>query len=139
MSLFRRKLKEFVWIALLAFVGLAVAPTISRAIHLGKAGWAGGGIGHQQIAAAGSGSAAHHGHHHGTSRQPSDGLADHRHSLDHCGLCVVAAHGFALAAEPPARSAFQVAFGPAIEAVIVTPPLRDDWSPATSRGPPARA
>jgi hypothetical protein len=137
----RRRLKTFVWVALLAFVGLAVAPTISRAIRNGDEPLSHDGHSHEQMAAMASASAHHHhGHDHsdgGAPPAPTPG--QHEHSIDHCVMCVVAGWAFALAATPPEVDVRDAAETEVLGSTTAPPRWRDDWSPATSRGPPSIA
>ncbi|MEO8922882.1 MAG: DUF2946 family protein [Caldimonas sp.] len=135
MDRYRRKLKKFVWVTLWAFAGLAVAPTISRTIHLGDgADQSAGASDHEQMAAMGPELEPHH--HDSSSEGSAQHPAGHSHSLDHCGMCVVAAFAFALASSPPAVAASAPVHDPVVESATAAPRPRDDWSPASWRGPP---
>ncbi len=134
MERLRSKLKEFVWVALLAFAGLAAAPTISRAIHLGAGPEEPAGLmGQAPIAAIG----VEHAHHHASPlTDPSPHSGGHSHSIDHCAMCVVATCAYALASIAP-----EMGTSPGVQEcmdlpVDATPRLRQDWSPASLRGPP---
>jgi hypothetical protein len=134
---FRRRLKTFASIALVAFAGLAVAPTISRALLLGD-----GALPHDtasplQMAAIEAAPAHHHHHHghdHGEGATPPP--AEHRHSLDHCAICLVAGCAVAFNATPHAFAVHDVGSEQVTPPASVVPRWSDDWSPATSRGPP---
>ncbi len=123
------------WVTLWAFVGLAVAPTISRAIHLGDGAgpWSGAG-GHEHMAGMSPGLESHNddSSSEGSARHP----AGHSHSLDHCGMCVIAAFAFALASSPPSVAASTPIHDSVVESATSAPRPRDDWAPASSRGPP---
>jgi hypothetical protein len=137
---FRRQLKKFAWVALLAFVGLAVAPTISRAIHLGDGAQLLAAGGNLHPAGMGSTAAHHHhgaGHPDGSTAPPSP--AGHQHSLDHCAMCLVAACAFALGVAPPVLAVQTIGDEQVITPTSAAPRFSDDWSPATSRGPPSSA
>jgi hypothetical protein len=131
---FRRRLKAFASIALLAFVGLALAPTISRALLLGDGGPVHGASRPRQMAAMHPAPTHHHHGHddHGADTPP----AEHRHSLDHCAMCLVAACAVAFDATPPAFAVQEVDHPHVACWGDVVPRWNDDWSPATSRGPP---
>lgn len=137
MDRLRRKLKEFVWVALLAFAGLAVAPTISRAIHLGADPEVPAGMSGQAPMAA---TGAEHAHHHAApATDPSPRSGGHSHSLDHCAMCIVAACAYALASIAPSAAPSPIVHKGVQLSVGATPRLRQDWSPASPRGPPIRA
>ena len=134
MDRLRRNLKEFVWVALLAFAGLAIAPTISRAIHLGAEPEEPAGMSSQAPMAV---MGAEHAHHHAApSTDPSPRSGGHSHSLDHCAMCVVAACAYALASIVPLVALSPVVHKGVQRLVGATPRLRQDWSPAIPRGPP---
>jgi hypothetical protein len=131
---FRRRLKAFASIALLAFVGLALAPTISRALLLGDGAPPHGAGSEQQMAGM---APAHHHHgndHHAGFTPPHP--AEHGHSLDHCAMCLVAACAVAFDATPPAFAVQDIDHRHVACPGDVVPRWSDDWSPATSRGPP---
>jgi hypothetical protein len=133
---FRRRLKAFASIALVAFVGLALAPTISRTLLLDDGALLHGASSDQQMAAMAPTPAHHHhghDHHTGSTSAPP---AEHRHSLDHCAMCLVAACAFAFDATPPAFAVQDVGHRHVACPVDVVPRWSDEWSPATSRGPP---
>ena len=87
---------------------------------------------------------AHH-HHHDMATAAATAPAPlhppaHEHALEHCGLCVLAAHAFTFVQERPALTAFVECTRPALDQITpAVPRLRCDWSPASSRGPPLRA
>ena len=137
MNRLRRKVKEFVWVALLAFAGLAVAPTISRAIHMGaELEEPAGTSSNAPMAAMGS----EHAHHHAVpSTEPSQHSGGHSHSLAHCAMCVVAACAYALGPTAPSVATSPVVHEDVHLSVGATPRLRQDWLPAGPRGPPVRA
>ena len=128
----RRKLKEFVWVALVACVALAVVPTISRAIHAGLVHGSAGSDHASMFAMSGH---AHH-HDHAPAPNPAPPSGSHTHSLDQCEMCLVAAGAFALAPAAPSIVAAAGFDGSEDRWVALPPRLRDDWSPAAPRGPP---
>ena len=137
MNRLRRNLKEFVWVALLAFAGLAVAPTISRAIQLGaELEEPADTSGTAPMAARGS----EHSHHHAVpATDPSPRSGGHSHSIDHCAMCIVAASAYALGSTAPSVATSPVVHEGVHFSVGATPRLRQDWSPAAPRGPPIHA
>jgi hypothetical protein len=144
MHVVRRRLRACAWLALLSIIALAAGPTVSRMrLPANGAGVLEGGP-HLHASAATTGSmhemgSAHH-HHEGAMQPGTPPALPHEHALEHCGLCLLAAHGFAFAHDPPALSAvrerLRLSKGQIAPAV---PPLRCDWSPASSRGPPLLA
>ncbi|HEY2190453.1 MAG TPA: DUF2946 family protein [Caldimonas sp.] len=134
MDRFRRRLKALASIALVAFVGLALAPTISRALLLGDSAPPHGAGSEQQMAGMAP-AHHHHGHDHQAGFTPPP-PAEHRHSLDHCAMCLVAGCAFAFDATPQAFAVQDVGREHVTLAASVVPRWNDDWSPATSRGPP---
>jgi hypothetical protein len=131
---FRRRLKTFASIALVAFAGLALAPTISRALLLRDEAPPHAPGAHHQIGAMEPAPAHHHhGDHHDGATPPP---AEHRHSLDHCALCLVAACAVAFDATPHAFTVHDGGRERVAPPASVVPRWSDDWSPATSRGPP---
>lgn len=136
MDRFRRRLKAFASIALVAFVGLALAPTISRALLPGDGALRHGAGGDPQMAAMEPAPAHHHhGHDHHAGFTPPP-PAEHRHSLDHCGMCLVAACAVAFDAMPPVFAVQRVNHRHFACPGDVFPRWSDDWSPASPRGPP---
>src|SRR5690242_17395520 len=152
MRSFRRRLRGCTWLAVLAMLTLALGPTISR-LTLPEQPSRGSAFGlaapHAEAAMhdAAMATASTHAHHHrpgplAATEAPASppGLPAHRHTLEHCALCVVAASAFAVAPAPPTV----VAQG-AVRHDVTAPaerglaPGRTPWSPATSRGPPDRA
>jgi hypothetical protein len=158
---FRRHLHSCAALALLAMAALALGPTISRLL-LPRTDAAPGGPGMPPAVARGAESPgpqhgaahrpadSHAHHHHGTAMLPaapevlaSEDVpatphpASHHHSLEHCGLCVVAACAFAVAPQPPALISIDACYRVARSARPSLPPLRIVWSPASPRGPPS--
>jgi Protein of unknown function (DUF2946). len=146
----RRYLRAWTWLALVSIVGLAVGPTVSRLV-LPSGGpfehWSGAyarsPFQKTSLTTSPSGTDPSHHHHHdiasGTGSAPAEGnLPTHDHALEHCGLCVVAAHAFTFVQQWPALVALRQQARP-LNASIATrlPRLRSDWSPASSRGPPS--
>jgi hypothetical protein len=148
----RRRLRLYAWLALLSVGALAICPTVSRVL-LPVGGFAESApsarlrgdsealataaLPHQADAAL-----DHPRHHHDGAMHPgampvSPHSPSHRHALEHCGFCVLAAHAFAVVPVPAAvlvssedgRCAYD-------EGAPAVPRLRCDWSPASSRGPP---
>jgi hypothetical protein len=130
----RLRLKTFTWLALVTICGLALGPSISRALaatHAADAMSLGGDCPvHSHLAASLPGHTDHPG---GPSPSPD--------SLDCCGLCAVAASP--LAAIDPFVSALVFA---EISSVLLLPgdatarsAQRTPWSAAAPRGPPPRA
>ena len=124
----RRRLRACAWLALLSIGAVAVGPTVSRMLL--PAG-----------AAIHSAHAAH-ARHHDVALAPAaapqtPAVPAHEHALEHCGLCLVAAHAFTFVEAPAALVAALECTRPALVALApATPRLRCDWSPASSRGPP---
>jgi len=124
----RRRLRACAWLALLSISALAVGPTVSRMLLPAGA---------SHLSAQGA-----HARHRHLAMMPAaaaqtPAVPAHEHALEHCGLCLLAAHAFTFVAEPPAPVAAVECIRPAL---VATPPaaprLRCDWSPASSRGPP---
>ncbi|MGZ3197991.1 MAG: DUF2946 family protein [Caldimonas sp.] len=139
----RRRLRGFVWLCLIAMAGLAIAPTISRALlpeHPDSAL-------PQAIAALHSTedpslqphAAGHHVHHHAAADSAGSPPSHHQHSLDHCALCAIAASAWTLDS---------VLAGPVVDSFApdtqvptpgAPPARRLERLPATWRGPPSLA
>jgi hypothetical protein len=86
-----------------------------------------------------------HHHHHdlamGSARAPVAPHAPaHEHVLEHCGLCLLAAHAFTFVPDQPALTAFVECSHPVPGLLApAVPRLRWEWSPASCRGPPPQA
>lgn len=157
----RLRLRRLTWLALSVMLGLALAPTVSRAssaLHTGhESAVLAAASGHAEHAAcdeADAGTptrsavsapdtdavpaqvAAHSSHsHHG-----GGGTAEPHDHLNHCPLCGVAATAWTVA--PPAPVWGAVPHGDlqrALPARDTTPCGRDAWSDHQPRGPPAHA
>ena len=147
----RRRLRGCAWLALLAILALAVGPTVSRLL-LPAGNVFAPGAASQALAELTRGEATvarhdiestHH-HHHDMAMAPATTPVPphpppHEHALEHCGLCLLAVHGFAFVQDRPALIAFIESTRPALDQIApALPRLRSDWSPASSRGPPLR-
>jgi len=148
----RRRLRVCAWLALLSIIALATGPTMSRMLLPAGGAFMSGAESHSLAKAAvgeatvsphGMGSAHHH--HHEMANGPATApvaphTPAHEHALEHCGLCLLAAHAFTFIQDRPALAALvectQAALSPIAPAV---PRLRSDWSPASPRGPPPQA
>lgn len=113
----RHQLRLYTWIALLAMLGLALAPSISHALNADRASnaWT-------QICSAS-----------GSSEPPRSAAMQ----LEHCGLCVVAAHALGM---PPAPVAVvSVPEGIAFVAALFlqAPHPLFAWRPPQARAPPS--
>ncbi len=150
MRVVRRRLRACAWLALLSISALAVGPTVSRlllpegspfvpatdiahapASHVhGQATAMSHAMApaHRHLRVIASASAAQH-------EVPHPPM--HEHALEHCGLCVLAAHAFTFSQERPELVAVsgsaRLVLAPLAPSL---PRLRLDWSPASSRGPP---
>jgi len=136
---FRYRLKTFVWLALVAMCGLAIGPTISRALGAGSVD--SGSMhamhadcpemaSHSHMAADGEG---HRSGHPGTPGHSSN-------VLDCCALCAVASSPFAIVAVVvPELSPAGGASGPVLDRSGTRPEQRELWSTAVPRGPPLRS
>ena len=147
----RRRLRACAWLALLSIIALSAGPTVSRllspavgAVTLGSSSHSlAGAVGEAMDSPHGMGPAHHH--HHDTAMAPETAPVPphapaHQHALDHCGLCLLAAHAFTFVQERPTLTAFVEFTRPAIDRIApAVPRLRCHWSPASSRGPPLRA
>ena len=129
---FRCRLRAFAWLACVAIAGLAIGPSISRVLYA-QATLA-------QHGAALSG-AHHHDNHHPDDAAPdsSTHAPSHAHTLDHCGLCVVASCAIVVSTLAPSSTPAPSSERVVADATVAVPRLRCDWSPASSRGPPLRA
>lgn len=120
MNVLRRQLRACTWIAILAIFGLALAPTISRAMS------AGGGAPWSAICSTA-----------GTPAAPDDGASGHAgHVLDHCALCAVAAAPMGL---PPAAAVLVLPdlAEHVAELFGLAPRPLFAWAAAQPRGPPS--
>ena len=147
----RRRLRACAWLALLSILALSAGPTISRLLLPPGGAVVSGAASHsmdersmgEAMAAPDGMGSAHHRHHDiataaATAPTPSHAPA-HEHALEHCGLCLLAAHAFTFAQEWSALNAFVERTPPALnQLAAAVPRLRGDWSPASSRGPPLR-
>lgn len=132
MTTLRYRLKSFVWLALFAMFGVALGPSISRA--LGPVAVTGT---HEHHMAAGA-------HPHAMAGVPAH-PADHSHDstdpsclLDCCALCAVAASPFSsVAVSIPQLAAVDRAAPPPADRSAVSPDERELWSSASPRGPPS--
>ena len=146
----RRRLRAFAWLALLSISALAVGPTVSRLLlPAGSPFFPAADIAHApashvhgQATAMSHAMAPAHRHHHAIA-SASAALDEvphaprHEHALEHCGLCVLAAHALAILQERP--EVVDVSDGTRLVLAPLPPGLprlRVDWSPASSRGPP---
>jgi hypothetical protein len=147
MQAVRHRIRACAWLALLAIVALAVGPTVSRMrLPANGSGMHEAGSLHVLATATASTHAMGSAHHHqDRTMQPGPLPAapqapPHDHALEHCGLCLLAAHAFAFAHTPPAlvavRQCSRLSNG---QVAPAAPRLRSDWSPASSRGPPILA
>jgi hypothetical protein len=114
----RHRLRLFTWLALVAMLGLALAPSVSHALSAQQQSnpWT-------EICTTSS-----------TGGQPDQGTAAMR--LEHCAMCAVAAHALGM---PPAP----VAVLPTPDGAAHVPALFLDashslfaWSPPQARAPP---
>jgi hypothetical protein len=127
----RRQFRSFSWIALLAIFGLALAPTISRAlVHAqgGSSAWAEVCTpqGTKRVSASLTGEAS--------TPAPATSSAAH---LDHCPLCGLAAAAFA---PPPAPAGLPLVLGPESltpALFLHAPAPQFAWAAPPLRGPPA--
>jgi hypothetical protein len=157
MRAIRRHLHACTWIALAAIAVITVGPTISRltlpeaaapsaadraalhpaTMHHAPVGDAAVAMGH---AVAMPAAQAHHHHSEAPAGAPPPAPPAHRHTLEHCALCVVALFAFAVAPPPPSLTApMATALRVALSRHAGIAPGRDTWSPTGSRGPPALA
>jgi len=128
----RYRLKSLVWLALLAMFGVALGPSISRA--LGPVATPGP---HEHHMAAGA-------HPHTMGGVPTH-PAEHSHGstdpsclLDCCALCAVAASPFSgVAVSVPQLAAVDRAAAPPADRSAASPDERELWSSASPRGPPS--
>jgi hypothetical protein len=130
----RYRLKSFVWLALLAMFGVALGPSISRA--LGPVAAAGM---HEHPVEMGS-------HSHmmgGVQAHPAEhshGPADSSCLLDCCALCAVAASPCtSVATFVPHWLPTEPAAAPPADRSSAKPDERELWSSAAPRGPPPLA
>jgi hypothetical protein len=146
----RRRLRLYVWLALLSITALAICPTVSRMVlpdgfvqydHVAQASGDTRAVATAELPHE-AGAAHDHRHHHvgtvETVPMPvSTHPPSHHHTLEHCGFCVLAAHAFAVA---PVAAEVLVSSDcgrrPYNRGVLTVPRLRCDWSPGSSRGPP---
>src|SRR5450432_4143258 len=100
----RRRLRAFAWLGILAIIALAAGPTVSRLL----------------LPAADAGSAHHH-HQHSAMASGTAPAAPHapahEHALEHCGLCLLAAHAFTFVQERLALPAFVECARPVLTAI----------------------
>ena len=75
-------------------------------------------------------------HSHETTAAGDPPLPAHSHTLDHCGLCAVAAAAFAFTASAPTLTRTGEVERAPVRAAAPAVRLRLEWSPASSRGPP---
>lgn len=133
MDSWRRRSRSCAAVALLSVLALALGPTVSRLSLPAR----------DALPAP-----AHHPHHAHHGHAAMAAMADarpgempapaHQHSLDHCALCVLAAHAFTFFQEAPRLGAcVEIAHPAARQVAAALPRLRLDWNPASSRGPPA--
>ena len=135
--------------ALIAVLGLALGPTVSRLLLPSAAALeqtsatptSAPGQHDQPTTESGTTDSLHH-HHHQLARglgsaPPAGNRPAHDHALEHCGLCLVAAHAFTFTQELPELLVFLEPAQRVTGAIALRlPRLRSDWSPASSRGPP---
>jgi len=113
-------------------VGLAVAPTVSRALA-----WQAGGMGAGMHHAHAHDHGAMHGEHRAAGPGGDSVPSHHSHTLDHCELCAVAAAAcvhvptVVAAIAAPAYAQLRVA-----RVAGLPPRSRDVWPAAAARGPP---
>lgn len=147
----RRRLRACAWLALLSIVALAAGPTVSRLLLPVGGSLISGAATHSPVAHPTSeptsslqaiDSWQHHQHAAmaaAAAPAPSHSPA-HGHTLEHCGLCLLAAHAFTFVQENPALTGLVECTSPATDRTVpAVPRLRCDWSPASSRGPPPLA
>jgi hypothetical protein len=152
----RRRLRLYAWLALLSVGALAICPTVSRMLLPGggfaefapgarvsrdSQALATAALPHPTTDAALDHPRRHHDRAmHAGAMPVSPHSPSHRHALEHCGFCVLAAHAFAVVPVPAvvlvSAEDGRCAYGEGTPAV---PRLRCDWSPASSRGPPIPA
>ncbi len=145
----RRRLRACAWLALLSISALAVGPTVSRLLLPAGSSFvpaldvahAPASHVHGPATVASHAMMPSHRHHAGASASTAPVEAPnppiHEHVLEHCGLCVLAAHAFTFVQDPPELVAVSVsAFRVLAPLVPSVPRLRLNWSPASSRGPP---
>lgn len=146
----RRRLRACAWLALLSISSLAIGPTVSRLLLPAGSPFVSNADlsrraashAHGEAAATSPAMALAHRHHQAiasASTPPTDTprLPNHEHALEHCGLCVLAAHAFTFVQPQPGLvSASGSARLVLALATPNVPRLRLDWSPSSSRGPP---
>jgi len=141
-TLTRQQLRRFTWLALIAMLGLALAPAVSRALaHRESAAahplaTAGVATGHADCDEADAASPALHPAAHG---QHGSGTGLGHDHLDHCPMCGIAATAWAFAPAAPAWAGHPggVARSAPARADAVAP-AANAWPAHWSRGPPAR-
>jgi hypothetical protein len=145
----RRHLRTWAWLALVSICGLALGPTVSRLLLPSSGAFEQPSSAqtrfpypHEGLTSSLRGTDSSHHHHHeiatGSGPPPLTGNPPtHDHALEHCGLCLLAAHAFTFTQQSPGLIALRQRARP-VNAAIATrlPRLRSDWSPASSRGPP---
>lgn len=135
MTAIRRRFRSLAWVAIVAMFGLAIGPSISRALAADASGtMAMGmtclGMGHEHMAMRMHGSSL-----------PQPGTPAHApDSLDCCALCAVAstplaAVGFFV----PEMGVVAIASVAPLERAAAPPWHRELWSTAVPRGPPSFA
>jgi hypothetical protein len=145
----RRRLRACAWLALLSIAALAFGPTVSRILlPAGDASMSGAEAHARAQPAMGAATASALVHQHQYDMAMGRAMAArekphvpmHEHTLEHCGLCLLAAQAFTFVHDQPALGAFvectRAMLAPVAPAV---PRPRSDWSPASSRGPPPHA
>jgi hypothetical protein len=156
----RQRLRRLTWLALTVMLGLALAPTVSRALSWSAAGHAPAALAavaatehadcdnantavptpamlpapESAEASAQRSEPAHHGHHGG------GGNAEPHDHLNHCPLCGVAATAWTVAPPAPAWDALpHNAAQQALPACDAAPCGFGAWSAHQPRGPPGQA
>jgi Protein of unknown function (DUF2946) len=130
-SALRYRLRSFVWVALIAMCGVALGPTISRALG--------------PVATSSDGMSAHCMEMGSHMQMPKGAPAEHSHGpghssnpLDCCALCAVAASPFTgVAVFLPQLAAGEAAPPPPADRSGAGPHQRALWSSAAPRGPPS--
>ena len=150
MRAIRRRLRTCAWLALLSIMALSVGPTVSRLLLPAGVAFMSGSAS-RSLYEQSIGDATASLHVMGSAHQYHDDMAivaakapkpshppAHEHALEHCGLCLLAAHAFTFVQERPEVTAFAECTRAVLDRIARSVPrLRCDWSPASSRGPPS--
>jgi len=132
----RLRLKTLAWVALVAMVGLALGPSISRALAANAPGFVAVHVSPMEMgphAHAAAGMTGGHIHHHDTPTSPSD-------TLECCALCALASSALAIVVfVAPDLERGDPATVPEPRHAVATPRAREFWSSPAPRGPPLLA